>query len=119
MGAGGVGLRTLRISRVATLIERFPVLESRFFTQDEIDYCRSRKRRPAQHYAVRLAAKLAVRSILGAVKLRDIEIARTEMGAPQCVLRGRAAECARGTVFRVSLSHDEDMAVALVVAGTI
>jgi holo-[acyl-carrier protein] synthase len=56
---------------------------------------------------------------LGAFAWRDVEVARHESGAPELVLRGRAAELAgeRGiTGWRLSMTHTERTASAIVVA---
>jgi holo-[acyl-carrier protein] synthase len=109
-----VGLRLLSISRLGTILDRFPLARHRFFTEDERTYCQSRKRRPEQHFAARMAAKLACRSLLGPIRLREVEVVRDAMGAPRLRLHGRAAELGRGMCLRVSLSHDGDMAGAIV-----
>ena len=96
-------------------MERFPRIEERYFTEAERAYCHSRRRRTTQHFAARLAAKLACRALLGSVALKDIEVIRDELGAPHITLYGGAQQAGSGVVYRISLSHDEDVAAALVV----
>ncbi len=111
----GVALRTLRVSRVAGTLERFgDALPARAFTAAERDYCDPKRRAP-QHYAVRLAAKMAVRHLLRRGRLAEIEIVRDDAGAPALRLHGVAAEAGSDRCWWLSLSHDEDLAVALVV----
>ncbi len=111
-----VGLRTLRISRFERALERHRErLPARVFTDAERAYC-APKRRASQHYAARLAAKLAARSVLSAGRLREIEVVRDALGAPGLLLHGTAAAAGEGRRLHLSLSHDGDLAVALVVA---
>ena len=107
-------VKTVSIARIAELLSRFPRFRTRFFREAERVYCDSMRRKPAQQYAARLAAKLACRHVLGAGALADIEITRDGMGAPHLVLHDAAARQAKGLCMRVSLSHDGDMAAAIV-----
>jgi len=115
----GVALRTLRVSRVAGTLERFGErLPRRAFTDSERAYCAPRRKAP-QHYAVRLAAKMAARHLLHGGRLSEIEIMRDDAGAPVLRLHGAAAEAGRDRRWWLSLSHDEDLAVALVVTEAV
>ncbi|MSP70672.1 MAG: holo-ACP synthase [Myxococcales bacterium] len=113
----GVSLIVVPVERVERLLsiygDRFTM---RFFGQGERAYCESRRRR-AQHYAARLAAKLAVRRLLPRTRLTDLEIERSASGSPSLRLRGWAevARQAACLCLHVSLSHDAGLAVALVV----
>lgn len=114
----GVSLRTLRVSRVAGVLERFGErLPARAFTADERAYCAPKRRAP-QHFAVRLAAKFAARELLRSGRLAEIEVVRDDAGAPALRLHGAAAVAGGGRRFLLSLSHDEDLAVALVVTAS-
>ena len=56
---------------------------------------------------------------LGAVDWHDIEVVRTDDGAPELVITGRARELAadRGiTSWKLTLSHTASMAEAIAVA---
>jgi len=117
----GLGLDVIPISRIATMLERYGErLEARLFTDDERAYCRGRGV-PAQHFAVRFAAKEALLKAMGAppgLRWREIEVLSGPSGAPELRLTGAAAEAAsaRGAVRRhVSLTHAGDVAAAVVV----
>lgn len=111
----GLALTTVSIERVETLRRRFGGrFAERWFTAPERAYCEPR-RQAGQHYAARLAAKLAARRLLGPVRLGDIEVVRDDAGAPSLRLHGAAAVSAQGKRLHVSLSHDGGVAVALVV----
>lgn len=121
----GVGVDIIEIDRVRSVLERRGERFIRHvFLDGERIYCDSR-RDPARHFAARFAAKEAVVKAL-AVKRgmtflwRDIEITRSQDGAPSVRLSGRALRLAAGrgvTELKVSLSHSETHAIAMVTAG--
>jgi holo-[acyl-carrier protein] synthase len=114
----GVGIDLLEVGRLERALERHPRLAERVFTSDELAYARKR-RRPGRHLAARFAAKEAAVKALGlrGFGLREIEVVAGE--PPRLRLHGRAAEAARerGVELAVSLTHSEEMAAAVVVAG--
>jgi holo-[acyl-carrier protein] synthase len=114
----GVGIDLLEIDRMERALERHPRLAERLFTPDELAYARAR-RRPGRHLAARFAAKEAAVKALGLrdVGLREIEVVAGE--PPTLRLHGRAEAAAReqGVELAVSLTHSQEMAAAVVVAG--
>jgi holo-[acyl-carrier protein] synthase len=114
----GVGIDLLEIDRMECALERHPRLAERLFTPDELAYARAR-RRPGRHLAARFAAKEAAVKALGLrdVGLREIEVVAGE--PPTLRLHGRAEAAAReqGVELAVSLTHSQEMAAAVVVAG--
>ena len=117
----GVGLDVIPISRIAPMLARHGErLARRLFTDDERAYCRGRGA-PAQHFAVRFAAKEALLKAIGAppgLRWREIEVLPGRGGAPELRLTGAAADAAsaRGAIRRhVSLTHAGDVAAAVVV----
>ncbi|MGQ0642992.1 MAG: holo-ACP synthase [Gemmatimonadaceae bacterium] len=119
----GLGVDIVDIARVERMLaahgER--VLR-RLFTPNEATYC-SAKRRPAPHFAARLAAKEAAFKALSgseearAILWRDIEVSVESDGRPMLSLHGRAAERAAelGALrFWVSMTHDAGSAHATV-----
>ena len=117
------GIDIVEISRMKDVFarrgERF---RFRVFTEDEIEYCESRASR-LESYAARFAAKEATMKALGTgwaegVAWRDIEVARSESGAPLLLLRGRALERfdeIGGQKAHLSLTHSRDFAIAQVI----
>jgi holo-[acyl-carrier protein] synthase len=108
----GVGVDILRIERMARALTRNPALRKRLFSVNEQAYCEARGR-PAQHYAVRFAAKEAVAKALGhSFSWQDVEIVKGEKGAPVVVLHNLARSAAAGRRVKVSLSHCDEYAIA-------
>src|SRR5438128_3688727 len=98
----------------------------RLLTAAEAAYCRSRPA-PAEHVAVRLAAKEAVyKALQGSdaargLGWRDIEVTRGPDGRPDVALTGLAANRARELRVkrvRLSLSHTREAAIAIAVLST-
>ncbi len=119
----GTGVDATSIAQVEALIERFGErFLRRAFTAAENDYCQSR-RRPAESYAARFAAKEAVMKALrsgwgSGVRFREIEVKKLEHGAPAISLSGgaqkKAAELGVERIH-VSLTHEQGLAIASVV----
>jgi holo-[acyl-carrier protein] synthase len=120
----GIGIDAVDIPRIDRMFStRRDRMLARLFTADEIAFL-STKSYPAQHLAVRLAAKEAAYKALSGNDLargigwRDIEVFSREDGSPELRLYGRAqtrfVELAARTVH-VSLTHTETTAVAVVI----
>jgi holo-[acyl-carrier protein] synthase len=117
----GIGTDILRTDRMKKALERTDGFEDRVFAPEEISYCRS-KARPERHYAARFAAKEAVMKALGSgwaggIRFKDIVVINDKKGKPCIEVR----EPSRNLIpdidrmrIRVSLSHDEAYAVAMV-----
>ena len=107
-------LQTLDVRRVIRLFERFPGCRDRLFTEDERAYCERNRRKPHQHFAARLAAKFAVRGLLGGGLLREIEVLRDDLGAPSLRLTGTAETLRADRPLCISLTHEGHHAAAYV-----
>ncbi len=122
----GVGIDAVPVERVRRMIERFGGrFTRRVFTPAEIDYCEGR-RRPAEAYAARFAAKEAVMKALGhgwgsGVRFVHIEVSRGERGRPVLVLHQGAQKAARDMgvqALHLSMAHEADLAMAQAIAET-
>lgn len=118
----GVGIDLVDIDRIRRLLTRHPRFAQERFTADERAWC-DQRRDPAERYAARFAAKEATLKALGvglgALRLVDLEVVRAPSGAPGLLLHGTAAELAAGqgvTGWKVSLTHSQNLAGAVVVA---
>lgn len=117
----GVGVDIVNCRRIGDNISRWgDKFLQRIFTEKEIRYCSGRRDYPL-HFAGRFAAKEALVKALrrrGGIKWKEIEIG--ERGnIPEIKLRGGAKEIARRQGVEelwVSISHEGEYAVAIVVA---
>jgi holo-[acyl-carrier protein] synthase len=119
----GTGIDIVDISRFERFVrEGKDALFQRVFTSAEIEYC-SRKKRSAQHFAIRFAAKEAFFKACGlglreGMSWKDVEVVKNDLGKPDLELHGRAAAIfAELELMRshTALSHDGAYAVAMVV----
>lgn len=117
----GIGVDLVEVDRLRATLARTPALVDRLFTEGERAYAEA-AHDPTERYAVRFAAKEAAMKVLGvglgAVDWHDIEVVRTDSGAPELRVTGRANELAVDAGIRswkVSLSHTATMAEAVVV----
>jgi len=117
------GIDIIEISRIEESFARQGVrFRNRVFTANEIAYCESIAAKFAS-YAARFAAKEAAMKAIGTgwaegVSWREIEVERSEKGAPRLVLTGRALERMHEIGARrahISLSHSGNLAIAQVV----
>lgn len=119
-----VGVDLVEIDRVQNILEKHGERGvRRMLTPAEVDYCLS-KAHPAQHVAVRLAAKEASFKALqlddqaNSVSWLEVEVETDGGGRPSVRLLGRAEAAAQrlgATGALVSLSHSRDTAIAVVV----
>jgi holo-[acyl-carrier protein] synthase len=117
----GIGTDLCQVSRIGRALERWGErFEKKVFTPGEIAYCRARKEF-ATHFAARFAAKEAAYKALGTgvsmgVRWKDVEVVRR--GAAPAGLLGEGEGICRplgANAFHVSLTHDADLAMAVVV----
>jgi holo-[acyl-carrier protein] synthase len=119
----GTGIDIVDISRFEKFVrENNEPLFNRVFTPLEQAYCVG-KRRSAQHYALRFAAKESFLKALGTglrngIAWRDMEVVNDTLGKPELHLGGKAEEIFREnnlTRIFLSLSHDGNFAVASII----
>lgn len=113
------GIDIVEISRFTKLIgnERFL---KRVYGDEERSMLLLRGRTAS--FAANFAAKEAFSKALGTgvrnFRLNEVEVLRTDLGAPYLKLSGKAAEVADklGYSFSVSISHTNELATAIVIA---
>lgn len=109
----GIGVDAVAVDRMRRALRRTPGLAQRLFTPGELQTAATRASLE-QSLAARFAAKEAVRKALGAsVAWRDVEVVSGADRIPRLKVSGYD-----GIAFHVSLSHTDDVAVAVVVAET-
>jgi len=112
-----LGIDIIKVARIRDALARFGArFSGRVLTPTERRYVRDRP----ETFAGRWAAKEAVSKVLGlgvrGVGWREIEIERLPTGQPAVVLHDRAARRAEQlgmTRIAVSISHEDDYAVAI------
>ena len=120
----GIGVDAVDIERVERMFEsKSERMLNRLFSVDEVAYLTG-KVAPAQHLAVRLAAKEAAYKALSGNELargigwRDVEVFSRPDGAPELRLHGRAATRFAelgATTIHVTLTHSAATAIAVVI----
>ncbi|MHB1936372.1 MAG: holo-ACP synthase [Acidobacteriaceae bacterium] len=118
----GSGVDMVEIARIEEVLARYgDRFCQRIYLPGEIRYCQS-KRKGAESFAARFAAKEAAAKALGTgiqqgIGWRDIEVVRAASGRPSLLFHGRAAAVARKLGVRnavISLSHSRTQAWAQV-----
>lgn len=116
----GVGTDIIEISRIEKLLSQHSEKGLlRIFTDKEISYC-SKKRKNAESFAGRFAAKEALFKATGigwrdGLKWIDFEILNDDFGKPEVVLSGKAQEILAGCKIHISISHNKTQATAFVI----
>lgn len=115
MAVQGIGIDIEDISRFRAIpYERNEKFYGKIFNEDEIKYCLL-KVEPYQHFAVRFCAKEAfIKAIspnpgLKMINYKDIHI-KLEKSKPVIIYRQKK--------YLLSLAHDKDKAIAVVIAMT-
>jgi holo-[acyl-carrier protein] synthase len=117
----GIGIDLVSIVRIERAVERWGQrFLGRVFTEGEIDYCEM-KHRPGRSLAARFAAKEAfIKAVSGGrgrgIRYRDIEVVVDSDGVPRIETRGTALAAAGHRGVSVSLAHEDNLAIAIVIA---
>jgi holo-[acyl-carrier protein] synthase len=114
------GVDLIEIARIKEVVARHGkhYLE-RIFTPAELEYCGKRVESLAGRFSAKEAVAKALRSGIGDISWKDIEILGDEQNAPILTLHGAAEDKAKElglTTWSVSISHSQSHSVALVVA---
>ena len=115
------GVDIVDVDRIKSSIEKYQdKFLSKVFSKEEQDYCNS-KSNPFIHFSGKFAAKEAVMKSLGKgwrqLSWKDIEISGG--GKPEVILYGKAKNLAKELNIEnvhVSLSHEEDKAIAFIIS---
>ena len=123
MAVRGIGVDLVKVERLVQALERFGRrMESRLFTEGELEYCR-RHKDPLPHLAARFAAKEAAfkaigTGLSGGVGWKQAEVIQPGGQQPRVEFHGAALERFRALGCRsahLSLTHDGGLAIACVV----
>ena len=120
----GTGFDLTALPRIKALLEKHGErFLARILKEDELSTLPAEPARRIAYAAGRWAAKEAAVKALGSgfsagIGFHDVEIVSLEGGRPELHLHGRASELARDkgvTSLHVSISHERDMAGAMVI----
>ena len=115
----GVGIDLVDVERFAGVLARRPALAARLFSEQERRDARNRPERLAARFAAKEATWKALGVGLGSTRILDVEVHRSDSGAPILQLHGAAARLAaeRGVAsWHLSLTHSALTAGAVVIA---
>jgi holo-[acyl-carrier protein] synthase len=116
----GLGIDLVSVPRIERMVTRWGTrFLKRVYTDGEIAYCMNRFK-PAMSFAARFAAKEAFfkavsRRNVGGIGYKHIEVVIGENGIPALVVHGPAKQALAAERAALSISHDHDLAIAIVV----
>jgi len=117
----GIGIDAVYIKRMDSWVANRKLME-KFFHHDEIAYVTSRGKSAAQSLAARFAAKEAFGKALGTglanITLKDIMVINNDNGGPEIKLINSALDAFEKTganKAHISLTHEKDSAIAMVI----
>jgi len=114
------GVDLIEVERIERAVARHgDRFYRRFFTQQEIDFCRGRATSLAGRFAVKEAVAKALGTGIGDFNWTDIEVVCDGRGKPELVLHNRARAMAeeKGLLtWSISLSHTNTHAMGMAVA---
>ena len=116
-----VGSDMLEIRRIAKLIEQKSGFFERYYGDDERKELQERNYPPntaAGMFCAKEAFSKALETGVVGFSLKEVQLLHSENGAPYLSLSGKAEQIAkeRGLRFSVSISHTDEIAMAVVVA---
>ena len=121
----GVGTDIIEVSRIKSVLEKYPGFKTRVYTDHEVSFCENKKNETARciSYAERFAAKEALAKALGTglgkdIFFKDIEVQNMPSGQPLIKLSQKAQELLikKGPFdLKISLSGTKEIAIAFVI----
>jgi len=117
----GIGIDAVFVKRMESWVANRKIME-KFFHNDEVEYVTSRGSGAALSLAARFAAKEAFGKALGTglsnIALKDIMVINNDKGKPEIKLFNTARDALKKTGSNrahISLTHERDSAIAMVV----
>ena len=120
------GIDIIEVERVENSIEEMGTkFLNKIFTEEEIKYCKNKKKMESQHYAARFAAKEATFKAISclledkySISWKNIQVINDEKGKPHIQIiaidKKVEKELSKIRSIDVSLSHIKEYAVASV-----
>lgn len=117
----GLGVDILEVKRIKKIFnKRKNSFIKRIYTEEEINYCESKKR-SIESFAVRFSAKEAFIKAIESeynITYKEIEVVKKESKKPAIILSGKALQAAEEknvTEILVSLSHEKNYVIANII----
>ncbi len=116
----GIGVDNVDVRRIANTLEQYGErFERKIYTPEEITYCRYTPSRSAERYAARFAAKEAFAKAIGTgvrmgFRWREVSVSKERSGRPRLRLSGAMLQRYGHLTLHLSLSHTNEMAIAMV-----
>jgi len=118
----GIGNDIIEVKRVGLQLEKNNGFKEKIFTENEIEYCYSKKNF-AENFAGRWAAKESFFKAIGTgwrggLAFSEIEIVNDELGKPDIILHGKARDYIKNAGVKnifITISHIKEMASAVVI----
>jgi holo-[acyl-carrier-protein] synthase len=105
-----IGVDVSSVDRVRRLTERRPEFLSKYFSAEEVEYCRDRPERLTARWAAKEAVRKAFGGLGWGIPLYSrIAVSHQPGGAPQILVEGAPVEG-----LSISLTHDAGLGVAVV-----
>ncbi len=119
-----VGVDMVKIARWEKILEKYPKRIEKIFTEEEIAHCERKGKKRAESYAALWGAREAAGKALGigifGSAWQDAHVTWGEYGAPVLHLQGTFAKRAEALgigEMAISISHEDDLAITVVVMG--
>lgn len=119
-----VGVDMVKIARWEKILEKYPKRIEKIFTEEEIAHCEKKGKKRAESYAALWGAREAAGKALGigifGSAWQDAYVTWCEYGAPVLHLQGTFAKRAEAlgiSEMAISISHEDDLAITVVVMG--
>ncbi len=116
----GIGIDIVELSRFKRTLDAWgEQFLDKIFTPNEMKYSKSRSN-SVQHLAARFAVKEAVlkalsKGLTGGFNWKDVEVKNDESGKPNVILHGHLKEVIPNRNIFISISHSENVVVAVAV----
>jgi len=115
----GVGIDLCDVQRIQKMMDRWGnTFEGRVFTEREIKESHDKASSLAARWAAKEAFSKAIKTGIKDFNFADVEVCSEDSGAPSLQLHGdalRVFEAMGGGELHLSLSHEKNMAVAVVI----
>ena len=112
----GIGIDVVNLGRFEKILKRTPKLKLRLFTEREIFSSYSLWNLAGKFAGKEAVLKSVGLGLSGGIRWKDIEILGDSQSPPQVFLSGKAKELLGNYNFLLSISHDEDLVIAVCVA---